>query len=406
LSTLKERFVETQESEQHQASPIGSQQTRIRFIEELAGPEDRWVTITDAARITRTSEAMARRWVTSGRLPIKRLKAGVNQQTRLVRLSDVAAIRPIIDPLAAISDAVHTVDLPSIPRQQAFIMQDHERLQQQVRQEQQATQALRQDVQALAAHQQQAESALREQGATRHEQIQQQFIQVHEQQEQLGAQVREQRESFQEATHCLAEQANRVEHDLAALKTTALERFTQMQHEVEQRLLAFNQQSEQVRSDVLALLQQYQEHVQATLAGLEETLTNLKEQHEQLEHAVATHHHALAHEQKQLHALIEQREQEVTRAMARQEASQKQEASALQKRLLPLERWREHCTAQAYDQRLAAQEQRIQVLTVQLQEERAARLALGDQLEAVPKLLEALRRESERRGAQPPETEA
>lgn len=41
------------------------------------------MSLTDAARVTRTSEAMARRWVSSGRLPVKREPAGINQRTRL-----------------------------------------------------------------------------------------------------------------------------------------------------------------------------------------------------------------------------------------------------------------------------------------------------------------------------------
>jgi len=105
----------------------------IKYIEVLRSaeeypPGDAWMSITDAARVTRTSEAMARRWVTSGRLPIKKGVYGIPPKTRLVRLSDVAQIRPIIDPTAAISDGTRKLDLPSIPRQQAQIMQDYQRI--------------------------------------------------------------------------------------------------------------------------------------------------------------------------------------------------------------------------------------------------------------------------------------
>src|SRR5690348_4638608 len=131
----------------------GNKTTHVRYVEDLASPEDAWVSITDAARITRTSEAMARRWVTSGRLPVKRQPVGLNQQTRLVRLSDVATIRPIIDPTAAISDEVHKLDLPSIPRQQAQMQQDHERLWHQVQEGQRVASELRTTLQELAAKQ-------------------------------------------------------------------------------------------------------------------------------------------------------------------------------------------------------------------------------------------------------------
>lgn len=109
------------------------QQGKVWYVEDLRSaeeypPGDAWVSITDAARITRTSEAMARRWVSSGRIPAKKEPVGINARTRLVRLSDVAQIRPIIDPSAAITDEVRLIDLPSIPRQMQEIMESHEHL--------------------------------------------------------------------------------------------------------------------------------------------------------------------------------------------------------------------------------------------------------------------------------------
>jgi hypothetical protein len=97
-------------------------------VEELADEQDYWLSLTDAARVTRTSETMVRRWVTTGHLPVKQEPVGINQRTRLVRASDVAHLRPIIDPTAAITDEIHKFDLLSIPRQQAQILQEHQRL--------------------------------------------------------------------------------------------------------------------------------------------------------------------------------------------------------------------------------------------------------------------------------------
>jgi len=110
-----------------------AQEDRIQYVEELASAKDypdgdAWISLTDAARVTRTSEAMARRWVTSGRLKVKKETVGIPPRTRLVRLSDVAAIRPIVDPTAAITGEVRKLDLPSIPRQQLQIMEDHQKL--------------------------------------------------------------------------------------------------------------------------------------------------------------------------------------------------------------------------------------------------------------------------------------
>ena len=110
-----------------------AQEDRIQYVDELASVEDypdgdAWISLTDAARVTRTSEAMARRWVTSGRLKVKKEAVGIPPRTRLVRLSDIAAIRPIVDPTAAITGEVRKLDLPSIPRQQLQIMEDHQKL--------------------------------------------------------------------------------------------------------------------------------------------------------------------------------------------------------------------------------------------------------------------------------------
>src|SRR5258708_2253009 len=123
----------TTPSEQHEEEHKASKDDLIRHVEELAGPEeyppgDAWISLTDAARVTRTSEAMARRWVTSGRLPVKKEAVGIPPRTRLVRMSDVAKIRPIVDPTAAITGDVRKLDLPSIPRQQQQIMQDYRRI--------------------------------------------------------------------------------------------------------------------------------------------------------------------------------------------------------------------------------------------------------------------------------------
>ncbi|HEY4389547.1 MAG TPA: helix-turn-helix domain-containing protein [Ktedonobacteraceae bacterium] len=111
-------------------SPYQSnQENPVRFVEALADEHDYWLSLTDAARITRTSEAMARRWVSSGRLPIRKEPVGINQRTRLVRASDVARLRPIVDPSAAITDDIHKLDLLSITRQQQQIQQEQHELQ-------------------------------------------------------------------------------------------------------------------------------------------------------------------------------------------------------------------------------------------------------------------------------------
>ena len=98
--------------------PIENQE---RYADELAGPDDYWLTITDAARATRRQEVSIRRWISKGLLPVRRQNVGLNQRTRLVRASDLAALTPIIDPAGAITTERSRLDLTSIPAQQAQI---------------------------------------------------------------------------------------------------------------------------------------------------------------------------------------------------------------------------------------------------------------------------------------------
>ena len=43
--------------------------SRVVFVDELAGPDDYWLSITDAARVTRRQEVSIRRWIAKGDLP-------------------------------------------------------------------------------------------------------------------------------------------------------------------------------------------------------------------------------------------------------------------------------------------------------------------------------------------------
>lgn len=88
------------------------------YVTELAGPDDRWLSVTDAARITRRQEKSIRDWVESGKLPVHPERVGLNKRTRQVRLSDLAKLTPIVDPEAGISTDVGLLDLPSIPKAQ------------------------------------------------------------------------------------------------------------------------------------------------------------------------------------------------------------------------------------------------------------------------------------------------
>jgi cob(I)alamin adenosyltransferase len=102
------------------------------WVEELAGPDDYWLTLTDAARVTRRQEVTIRRWVATGTLPVRNRPLGLNKRTRHVRASDLAKLSPIVDASATISGATAQIDLLSIPTQQAEILARHQQVQQQL----------------------------------------------------------------------------------------------------------------------------------------------------------------------------------------------------------------------------------------------------------------------------------
>lgn len=79
---------------------------RTQYVEELRSledypPGDAWFSLNEAAYITRSSPASIWRLIDSGRLPVKREPSGSVPRPWLVRESDVAQIRPILDPTAA-----------------------------------------------------------------------------------------------------------------------------------------------------------------------------------------------------------------------------------------------------------------------------------------------------------------
>ena len=95
-------------------------------VDSLTGPDDYWLTLTDAARVTRRQEVTIRRWVAAGSLPVRSRALGLNKRTRHVRASDVSRLTPIIDPSATISGATAQIDLLGIPVQQEHILAQQE----------------------------------------------------------------------------------------------------------------------------------------------------------------------------------------------------------------------------------------------------------------------------------------
>lgn len=101
---------------------------RTVLVDALAAPDDYWLSITDAARVTRRQEITIRRWIAAGELPVRGQRMGLNKRTRHVRASDLARLTPIIDPAAAITGAPAQVNLLSIPEQQAQLLLEQQRV--------------------------------------------------------------------------------------------------------------------------------------------------------------------------------------------------------------------------------------------------------------------------------------
>src|SRR4051812_11077079 len=99
-----------------------------RSVTELVGPEDRWLSVTDASRVARRQEITIRTWIKTGALPVHPERVGINKRTRQVRLSDLLLLTPIIDPTAGIATDLGTVALPNIPKLQLALQQQMEEL--------------------------------------------------------------------------------------------------------------------------------------------------------------------------------------------------------------------------------------------------------------------------------------
>jgi len=360
----------TPPSEQRKAEQKASKDDLLQYVEDLAGPEDAWISLTDAARITRTSEAMTRRWVTSGRLPVKKEPVGVPPRTRLVRMSDVAAIRPIVDPTAAITGEVRKLDLASIPRQQLQIMEDHQRLTK-----------LMQDVLEEARQHKASTHVALEQVTTRvgelSEELQHAMDLERKLREALAEQVRDQAHQIEQSNDRLSEQGRQHQHDLEQLRAHLLDQLRALQQESERALA---KQGQEHRSQV--------DEVRRDLTRASEALTTLR---------------------RDMTMLVEQQVREVLTALEQLARGQAHDVATLDSRLERMEQRVEQVTTKAeavqitavsYQKRADAQDQLIQTLTASLQEEHKARETLSEQLAALQGQVQALRRETDGRPRQ------
>jgi chromosome segregation ATPase len=363
----------TNPSESRKGQLAAAKDDRVQYVEELAGPEeyppgDAWISLTDAARVTRTSEAMARRWVTSGRLPVKKEAVGIPPRTRLVRISDVAKIRPIVDPTAAITGDVRKLDLPSIPRQQQQIMQNYQRILDE-------TAALRQTVDHFTEE-------------TR------EVWQVHQQQYQvLTHRDDEQQQHLQQVRDSLTESLHRLDRSLQKALAELREQFAGQLEETRGTVTTHHGELERLSAALSGMARQLQEE----RSGRETQGRQLEEQSQ----TIAQVARDLAALEERQQAALEKQFQEVSRTVEQAvrdfttdietlSRDQAQDVAMLTEGLEHLTQRIEQVatkteavqdTTLGYQQRADGLEGRLQELWKLLQGEIAARQALEQQVQ-------------------------
>ncbi len=377
-----------------------------RFVEELADENDYWMSLTDAARITRTSEPMVRRWVSTGRLPVRKEPVGINQRTRLVRASDVSLIRPIIDPTAAITDDIHKLDLLSIPRQQEQIIQDHQHSLKLI-------QGMRQQIEE---HVQQTRTAF-EQGtiqlqqqiqewnrrfALQQTEWQQDRKQQQQQYEEAAIQIGHQIQGLQQQNRELTEQGMQQQQVLATITNdhaTLQKSLQEGQHLLEKLDQDIHHQIDQIVSDLTAYLRQQEHQSQKRFGEIEQTLAYYDQAYKQIQQEFLTLQEMLlagmAQQRSEIDGMLERRWSELLHERTVQYGYMK----LLEQRLASVE-IQDQANQKAlllYQERDRDQERQIQMLVTMLHDERAARQMLSEQFTLQQERLQSLSREWEAR---------
>jgi hypothetical protein len=378
---------------------------RTRYIEELAGESDYWLSITDAARVCRVQDVSIRRAIARGALPVRRQRAGQNKRTRFVRAGDLpGAGFPIIDESAVITTEVGKADILSIPRQQQRILQDHQVLLAQLAELQDAlagSQALLlsdlAEIRTTLGAQQEAytrqlaatETRLliqqehlqtldkrQEQEST---QTSQSLTQLHEkigeQREHLQVEIQELRTRFtthqQDLQRLLVDLEARQQQRLLAHQHTVQERFQQVEQRVHEEVAQHREHMQAEIQELRTRFTTYQQDLQRLLADLEARQQQqllayqhtVQERFQQVEHEVQALLHSL---EQRVNDTLELQSHAYTQRLTglAEQLAQQQEQLQRQARLLPLLPYAEQrlLTEQderAWEQALAALEGRL-----------------------------------------------
>jgi chromosome segregation ATPase len=357
---------------------MGKPQKEVH-VTELTGPDDRWVSVTDASRIARRQEHTIRTWVAQGVLPVNPQRVGINKKTRQVRLSDLIKLTPIIDPDAGIATDLGTLDLPSIPKQQQQLMEQMAALQQEVTGQLANLGGQLRDL--AEKHGQFAEET-------------HQAWQVHQQQYQaLAHRDEEQQQFIQGVQDILAENLHSVDQAIRQELGNALKLHSLLDERVKAQDQAFQQAQQELRD----LITQTESMLHREMAGLVAQIEQRREAHEDL--AVAVTHLNVQTDQQfsqvgnrlgQLETATGQQQNEIQKQGGRVgqlETELSTQIGQLIKQLAGLQStWQEQATTAENEARqlrrdLDAQSRGQQALQKQLDEERRAREELARRVE-------------------------
>jgi len=366
-------------------------------VTELAGPGDRWVSVTDASRIARRQEYTIRTWIAQGVLPVNPARVGINKKTRQICLSDLIKLTPLIDPEAAIATELGTLDLPSIPKQQQQLAEQMTALQQETARQ---VTTLGEQIHGLVGEQEKFAEETR------------QTWQVHQQQYQtLTHRDDEQRQQLQQVRDTWTENLRGVDQAIRQELGNVLKLHALLEERVKVQDQAWKLTQQALRDLVAQIEQAHQESAEAAenlrkyVAGLEERIVSGIEERRQA-------HEELAATVTRLHAQTDQQFSRVGNRLELLEATTGQQRDEIQRqagRVGQLETelstridqlatqlageestWQERAQASEQEARqlrrdLDAQGRLQQTLQKQLDEERKAREALARQVDKLLK---------------------
>ena len=360
---------------------------------ELAGPDDRWVSVTDASRIGRRQEHTIRSWIAQGLLPVNPVRVGINKKTRQVRLSDLATVTPIVDPDAGIATDLGTLDLPSIPKRQQQLMEQMAALQQDVAGQ---LAGLGGQLRGLAGEQEQFTEETREIWHVHQQQLQQVRDTWAENLRGVDQAIRQELGDVLKS-HALLDDRVKTQDQAWKLAQQALrDLVTQSENTLHQEITGLVAQIEQTRQESAEAVENLRKYV----AGLEERILSGMEErrqaHEDLA-ATVTHLHAQTDQQfsqvgnrlEPLEATTGQQRDEIQQQAGRMGLLETELSTRIDQLAAQVAReesiWQERATtaeteARQFRRDLDAQGRFQQALQEQLDEERKAREELARQV--------------------------